>query len=204
MTKSIKQKSRLAQLANRSPLFAGAVAVGFGAASGEADAELVIQNFNQTLSGSSLLIDLDQDGNVDFSVTDDIVKSSIMGSGLNGSQVFLAGKSVFVETFAAGEQVDGTIGFADFNGQLFNGALGPFSTIGASGFVGLSLCDGVSSYNYGWLEITRGSTTVGRVGYQTTPDVGATIPVPEPSSLTMLAIGVSGIAALRRRRKLST
>jgi len=61
--------------------------------------------------------------------------------------------------------------------------------------------------NYGWLEITRGSLEIGRFGFETVAGVAAAIPsaeptaLPEPPSLVLLATGVAGLLAFRRRKR---
>jgi hypothetical protein len=78
----------------------------------------------------------------------------------------------------------------------------------SAGFLGVRFDIGGNTH-FGFVEIevdtsansnggAINSPTVLSYGYETTPD--APVGVPEPSSLGLLALGASGIAALRRRR----
>ena len=110
---------------------------------------------------------------------------------------------------SAGAQVDatwfdGTNGYENnFYGRLFLDTEGLWAAVGAHGYIGLRLDNGNGTYNYGWLEATHGSLTLGRVGYQTTVDVGAVVPadVPVPGTLALLVSGAVALGALRRRQR---
>lgn len=204
----------------RKSLVASAIAVGAGAtAASSAQAELIVNNIDETVTdGKAFEINLDGIGGNDFRIQVGGGKAGIrpLGSG----QIFAAKGSV-VRVFEAGQTISGG---SLSNGQLtfYSGSNGPFGTIGATGFIGLVLDPpggggggavpgGAGSApppkHFGWLEITRGSITVGQSGFQTTPGVGvqagASPEVPEPSSLAMLAGGAIGLAVLRRRKKRS-
>ncbi len=70
------------------------------------------------------------------------------------------------------------------------------------GFVGLQFDIGVSRH-YGWAEVTHLGTgdgiTLHGFGYNDTAGA-ASHPVPEPSSILLLATGAAGLAGWRRRR----
>lgn len=98
----------------------------------------------------------------------------------------------------------------DFNDpQQTVRSFGPFSEAGDNAFIGLSIEtseEGTNevSRNFGFLEITRGSITVGRQGFQEEPFVGAqigeaTTAVPLPAPLAFLAAALLGLFGLRRR-----
>jgi hypothetical protein len=69
-------------------------------------------------------------------------------------------------------------------------------------FIGLVAYAGGQTY-YGWAGFTflNGVFTVQEAAFNSIPNSGITISgVPEPSSLSLLAIGLGGLAMLRRRR----
>jgi hypothetical protein len=86
-------------------------------------------------------------------------------------------------------------------------SIGPFANFGATGLIGLSINSGQElDPFFGWLEITRGSITVGTGAVSTTPGapVGAGISaVPLPPGLALLggAFGLMGFAARRRKNR---
>jgi hypothetical protein len=91
--------------------------------------------------------------------------------------------------------------WSSIGGYAYTGESGAWASTGAHGYVGLRFEFGNFS-NYGWLELTRGSLTLGRFGFETDDSVGAAItPVPEPSTLMLMASGAAGLLALRRRRQ---
>lgn len=115
----------------------------------------------------------------------------------------------FAKVFESGDTV---IGALDFTGQtrsraiLYDGAIGGFGETGATGFVGLQLVDELERFFFGFAEITRGSITVGIVGFETEANVGALVPlgsvaVPVPPSLAFMAFGAFGLAAAGWRRR---
>ncbi|HWL53663.1 MAG TPA: PEP-CTERM sorting domain-containing protein [Chthoniobacteraceae bacterium] len=78
---------------------------------------------------------------------------------------------------------------------------------GPGSYLGFKVDENDTDTYYGWLEITWDSDTqvfqILSGAYESTPGVGISVPraIPEPSSLALLALGASGLAALRRRKK---
>jgi len=93
----------------------------------------------------------------------------------------------------------------DFYGHPYDltVAAGSWYTVGTHGYSGFSINPGDGTH-YGWIELTRGSLTIGQMGYQDVAGVAAVIPggaVPEPGTLGLGAIGLFAVFAQRRRRR---
>lgn len=93
------------------------------------------------------------------------------------------------------------------NDDAIERSFGPFDETGDNAFIGLSLSglneqeDADFVTNFGFLEITRGSITVGQQGFQTQPFEGAQIgaaTVPLPAPLAFLAVAILGLFGMRR------
>jgi hypothetical protein len=200
----------------RLPIMVEALALGAGlTVPFTADATLMITDINQTLNPGDILsvnldtgafqsgVNLAYDYSVGVASKSSYVKSLDAGASISGVNL-----TNYAYQFSAGGQVgasyfDGTIASELFTANPYNQFGGGWASIGAHGFVGLRLETGMGQYNYGWLELTRGSLTVGRMGYETDPNTAAQIPetVPEPSTLLLLVSGAAGIAAMRRRQR---
>jgi hypothetical protein len=101
------------------------------------------------------------------------------------------------------------VGTGNLNGKSSFGTGNPggiWPPNGSVGFLGLRFTanDGV---HYGWAEISLNSNyteTLYALGFETTAGTAITTPasvVPEPSELALLAVGATGLAIVRNRRK---
>lgn len=113
------------------------------------------------------------------------------------SSALLYSEGFFMVNFATGP--DGIEAISEGFG------IGPFGQMGTRGFIGLALfAEEQNGPLFGWLEITRGSITVGTGALSTTPgaavSAGVTA-VPLPSGLALFAgaFGLMGFAARRRK-----
>jgi len=87
-----------------------------------------------------------------------------------------------------------------------------YFTLNNVGYFGFRFAssNSASEYYYGWASLTIDALATGRgfkIGeafYQSTPNTGinvGAVPVPEPSSMALLATGAAGVTAWRARRK---
>lgn len=201
--------------------FIGASLLSCTILSGHAQAELIITDLGISTANGALSVDVNNDGINDFTIevyednstqdysavgwsnTDIESPYNISGSSKNLLNFAMISFDIF--RFKAGSTIDanwsggwnlfGSI-YAVSNG-VKNGGL--WSDIGSTGFLGFAY-EETDGTHYGWLELTRGSVNLGRMGYQTVAGQGATIifdnsggqtsaPVPEPASgfLVLLA-----------------
>lgn len=196
----------------RGGVISGALAFGVGLAVPSAvQAALVITDVNHEVDGYNVYwLDVDNDSVNDFQVQAGADFGSLKSKTFT---VFSASKTILgsyaIDRFSQGDVIDSAdfLGF-DFHssGAAYDDRVNPtlfdWNTVGAHGYAGFRLQDGPNTH-YGWIELTRGSLSIGQIGFQTTPGEGALIPngAPEPASLLLIATGAVGIAAMRRRRR---
>jgi hypothetical protein len=119
----------------------------------------------------------------------------------------LAGQLAPGDLVGSATHTPGGSWFGNLHSTSSNGGQGgAWDVDGERGYIGFSfpLADGAGSTVYGWAEVERvdGSNGILRGwGYEDSGDPIA-IPgvVPEPGGLALLALGATGVAALRRRR----
>ena len=167
--------------------------------------------------------DVDGNSQVDFQLTH--TSSSSQWAGIQGHSVFpnapnglVQNNNSFLVNFgSAGAPVDAAASWRGFFNSLtidgVNNA--PGFTTGVPGFFGFRFKPdwNASDYYYGWGSLTidlaspRGQGfKITEAYYQSTPNTAIQVgqapnAVPEPSSLVLLAIGSTGVAAWRTRRK---
>lgn len=203
-------------------LVAMLVTTGHLSISSTAFAALVISNLNLSNAGGELQVDVNNDSFNDLLL--DVYKDSEYDSGFiqsltspespynttGSSNLFnLAMFDSFnINKFNVGDTVGNSWGSWYESGFAYNDALnlasglweqeGQWPAIGTTGFMGFSFqeSDGI---HYGWMEITRGSINIGRIGYQTIAGVGALIPgsvtgnpntIPEPTTAIMMLLSI--------------
>lgn len=126
-----------------------------------------------------------------------------------GNNVFVENsESEFAKVFQPGDEVDGedTSAFSAilYSTEFNPSGEGPFSEIGATGFVGLEMIDFDGIQTLGWIEITRGSIIVSRSGVQNVAGASAPIPlnaIPVPPAIALMASAVAVFGFVARRRR---
>jgi hypothetical protein len=128
---------------------------------------------------------------------EDFARAFQSGETIGGEgPAFLASSGILYEDFY-GFSAPGVVGETPTTSR------GSFSAPGFSGYLGLSIRIPDSDPFFGWLEITRGSITVGQGAISTTPGAAiatpAAVPLPPGLALFAGAFGLMGFAARRRR-----
>ena len=159
-------------------------------------ADVVTRNVDVVLDGESFNLDLDLDGTPDFRFSDMSTSATVTALGYNLIFVDYYGPLVFSPGDAVGSQSALMLSTTELYGQ----SSGAFEEVGSTGFIGLRLSSGSSDdVFFGFAEITRGSTIIGIVGFENSPNTPALIPVPEPS--TSLFIGCLALVGVVRRSR---
>jgi hypothetical protein len=138
----------------------------------------------------------------------------IWSDGAGGIMTAPGGSTTLTGNLPLGTLVDGTGIFGQSNlTQFTSGAIGEFQ-FNATNYIGFKFFNEVdSSTHFGWASIILGPTAtdpsrnIFQIWYEDQANtgilVGDTGPAPEPSTAALLALGVAGLLAMRRRRRAS-
>lgn len=176
-----------------------------------ASSGLTVTDVNQTAVTTTVVhIDLNGDSANDFQVISQMTQGNL--SVWPAKQPWVATTSSgYLVKLQAGDVVNAStftnsdwIGYAYRTNDEVSGD--PWGSVGDHGYAAVRMMI-EDAWHYGWIELTRGSLTVGQVGFQNTagadaqiPSGPTTSPLPEPQTLALLALGAAGAAAVRRRR----
>jgi PEP-CTERM motif len=161
-------------------------------------------------------LDIDGDGNNDFHLA--VAGGNVIISAASGAGILNPSSNPYVIPWTVGSTIDGSASTAPathYGGAslasvygLETEPLNNFSTEGALGFEFVSSLDGETHFGYMDIQITDSGSyphftaTVDDIYWNATPNTGITVQaVPEPSSLALLAAGISGLAIRRFRRQ---
>lgn len=196
------------------------LALGAGLSAAPAEAGVIIVDHPDVLLGTFDL-DADDDGTAEFRFTRSVFEDGGTPFGeehtvdtfLNAvvgfeGGAFPSGTKPFAERLGPNALIDANSDFVSgavvtLNAKLFGSIeVGEFNEPGLA-YVGLrfDLDDGT---HFGWAEVNVGSITMQRFGYEEEAGVGLRTPgtgIPEPATLGLLALGATGIMALRRRQR---
>ena len=219
---STTQSRRLSAVVKSQTAVVGSVALGATAfMAQDANAIVVESEVGVTVQdGSSYLIDVNNDGFVDLEI--DLVgprgkvKGPVNTTELGGTKLGIARTGKYADIYQPGDSVDATGSF-QLRADLYDSTstLGNWASIGDTGYLGLIFVEAIFNEDaptetteyFGWLELTRGSISIGTLGLQNVPGAAAPIPnnapnpVPVPPGIALMATGALGLAAIRRRKK---
>jgi len=179
---------------------------------GIGNATVIVNDFDLTVeTGGNQVIDVNKDGINDlvFYVEEDRAwVEGIFGTQISGYSEYgnpyamkFGGGAFINDTF-----FNGSNGKSNTNLQLYILSEemednGPWAEKGDHGYLGLRFGENADR-GIGWLELTRGSLTIGAGGFQTSGNTPILIPsatVAEPGTTALLAVGILGLLGFRYR-----
>jgi hypothetical protein len=200
--------------ASRLASAAGALAAGLGGAQ-SLDAAVVFQAVDVDIPAdmNEYHVDLNGDATNEFDIqlSDDLLRIKATDYGATAGTLRAA--DGFVANLPAGTVIgpsSGTyssMGLDTLNGIESGNPAGKFQTSAGAGYIGVTFqIAGAAHFGYvGYQGTGAENSANGKIfalAYETEPRGAITAgAVPEPASLTMLAAGAAGVAAIRRRAK---
>ncbi len=198
---------------------AGALAIGAGLVGlSEAQADVILTDFNVTITDDFELFDVNDDGENELAITDETgVYSS--AKGFSGTffavDSFGAPKAVFLTRFYYGDTIDKSSFSPAGRSGLFYSSFPDFAgkspwEDGERGFFGFAVPSDLDQegvyYGYVEAQFSPGNTvTIFRIGFEDELGTPITIrdpnAVPAPGGIGLLALGAAGTLAYRRRRR---
>jgi hypothetical protein len=177
------------------------------------DTDVTLGDLRPPASAGFVYWDIDGDGGDDFYLRN-VNNYAIFGpQQTNNAMIGQRGEGVTISNLATGMSVglagpwQNSLAYATVNGTRLEPGLQNFST-NVSGQFGFRFTSGSDTF-YGWGSLVPDLLAPGQgfkiteAYYHSTPgtaiDVGA-VPVPEPSSMVLLALGAAGLTAWRARR----
>jgi len=177
------------------------------------DADVTLGDLRPPASAGFVYWDIDGDGGDDFYLRN-VNNYAIFGpQQTNNAMIGQRGEGITISNLATGAGVglagpwQNSLAYATVNGTRREPGLQNFPT-NVSGQFGFRFTSGSDTF-YGWGSLVPDLLAPGQgfkiteAYYHSTPDaaidVGA-VPVPEPSSMVLLALGAAGLTAWRARR----
>ena len=217
---------RLGAVLKSQTAIAGSVALGATAFMATAANAIVVESELGLViaDGTFASIDVNGDGRDDIEIfagkTNGIVKGKARKFSGGFTRLKIAKQGAYFTPFSPGDSVSKSTSSFGSGTKLYSGGNGPLADSGDTAYLGFELFENMviadqeeeveiveRNVYYGWLELTRGSITVGTLGLQNVPGAAAPIPnnapnpVPIPPGIALMAAGAAGLAAVRRRRK---